>query len=154
MERSALLKSAMKIQPASPVSANEYQENIEQMVVKMNSYMQGREDILDLIGKKNLAMMRDNHANHARFIGSILANYNPEVLVDTVLWVFRAYRSRGFSSNYWAAQLNAWIMILKETLNTDAYKEIYPYYEWMQINIPYFVELSEVDLGLNSSEHS
>lgn len=97
--------------------------------------------------------MKDNHANHVRFIASILKNYNPDVLVDTVLWVFRAYRSHGFTTNYWAAQLNAWITILKETLTPESYKEVYFYYEWMQINIPTFVILSDEKLDASNYLH-
>jgi len=91
-------------------------------------------------------MMKDNHSNHVRFIASILRNNHPDVLVETVLWVFRAYRSHGFTTNYWAAQLNSWIIVLKEILSTDCYAEIYPYYEWMQVNIPIFVKVSNEEL--------
>ncbi len=97
--------------------------------------------------------MKDNHANHVRFIASILRNHNPEILVDTVLWVFRAYRSRGFSSNYWAAQLNTWIEIIKEELSTETYHQVFPLYEWMQLNIPTFVKLSDEKLELPGSLH-
>lgn len=112
-----------------------------------------RPDLNDLIGENNTDMMKDNHANHVRFIASILKNHNSDVLVDTVLWVFRAYRSHGFTSNYWAAQLNAWIVIMKEVLTPESYREVYPYYEWMQINIPSFVLLSDEKLGEANSSH-
>jgi len=88
-------------------------------------------------------MMKDNHANHARFLESIFHEHSPEVLVDTIIWVFRAYRSRNFSSTYWAAQLNTWIEIHKRELSPECFNEIYPYYKWMQINIPVFNSLAE-----------
>ena len=119
----------------------------------MNSLMLERKDLEKLIGKDNERMMKDNHANHVRFIASILKNYNPEVLVDTVLWVFRAYRSHGFSTNYWATQLNSWIIILKEVLSPKSYTEVYPLYEWMQVNIPLFVKLSDEKLDNSNSLH-
>ena len=78
----------------------------------INEKMIGRRDIEILIGKTNIEMMKDNHANHVRFIASLLQNYNPEVFVVTVLWVFRAYRTHGFKSNYWAAQLNSFIEMI------------------------------------------
>ncbi|MDK2977747.1 MAG: hypothetical protein PWP52_461 [Bacteroidales bacterium] len=110
-------------------------------------------DINDLVGEDNLDMMKDNHANHVRFMVSIFKNFDPEVLTDTVLWVFRAYRSRRFHSNYWAAQLNSWIEILKKELSEQTFKEIFPYYEWMQVNIPVFVKLSTEDLESGKSMH-
>ena len=115
--------------------------------------MTEREDILSLIGEKNLNMMKDNHANHARFIASILKNFNPHVLVDTVLWVFRSYRSHEFTSNYWAAQLNNWIALFEKNLSPEDYREILPYYKWMQINIPTFSAISDEALQTPNSEH-
>ena len=86
-------------------------------------------------------------------MASVFKNYNPEVLVETVLWVFRAYRSHGFTTNYWATQLNTWISLLKEMLSPESFSEIYPYYEWMQINIPVFTKLSDEKLELSQSVH-
>ena len=63
--------------------------------------------------------------------------------VDIIIWVFRAYRSRNFSSTYWAAQPNTWIEIHKRELSPECFNEIYPYYKWMQINIPVFNSLAE-----------
>jgi hypothetical protein len=40
---------------------------------------------------------------------SLFGDYHPEVLVETVLWVFRAYRSHGFKLTYWPAQLDMWV---------------------------------------------
>lgn len=115
--------------------------------------MLARADLKELIGESNEAMMQDNHANHVRFIASILKNYNPEVLVDTILWVFRAYRSHRFTTNYWATQLNSWISIMKESLSSETYSEVYPLYEWMQVNIPLFVKLSDEKLDNSHSMH-
>jgi hypothetical protein len=115
--------------------------------------MLNRADLENLIGENNIDMMKDNHSNHVRFISSILKNHNSEVLVDTILWVFRAYRSHGFASNYWSAQLNTWITIFQEVLTAESYQEVYPYYEWMQINIPTFVILSDEKLDQANSLH-
>lgn len=96
-----------------------------------------------LIGIGNHLMMEDNHRNHARFLTSVFKNYNPQVLVETVLWVFRAYRSHGFHLTYWPAQLNLWVKLFKTNLSEDTYNEIYPFYYWMIINQPTFVIESE-----------
>lgn len=57
------------------------------------------ENVSYLSDLNDIEMMKDNHANHVRFVHSILNNPNAEVHTDTVLWVFRAYKSHGFSSN-------------------------------------------------------
>ena len=153
MDKKYLLETAQQLHQVSIDTSHEYLEKAEQLVLKMNLIMVERPDLETLIGVNNMSMMKDNHANHVRFIASILKNHNPDVLVDTVLWVFRAYRSHGFHTNYWAAQLNTWIIVIKEILTPDCYLEVYPYYEWMQINIPVFVTVSDEKLEASNSLH-
>lgn len=153
MTKTELLQTAQLLRQVDARVASEYEQKAEQLNAKINQLMLERADIKELVGEINISMMKDNHANHVRFIASILRNHNPEILVDTVLWVFRAYRSRGFSSNYWAAQLNTWIEIIKEELSTETYHQVFPLYEWMQVNIPTFVKLSDEKLELPGSLH-
>ena len=142
MNKDYLLETASKLQPVNAKAAGEYQEKSPEMVSKLNTLLEKRQDIEKLVGKANREMMKDNHSNHARFIATMLKNYNANVFVETVLWVFNAYQHHGFSSNYWAAQLNTWISILKSELSDEAYREIFPYYEWMQTHIPILVKVS------------
>lgn len=153
MIREDLFLSARKLQQVSEKSAIEFGSKREQLVILMNKKMEKRDDLHQMVGAGNVEMMKDNHANHARFMESIFNNNAPEMLTDTVLWVFRAYRSRNFSSTYWAAQLNTWIEIYKTELSTECYNEIYPYYKWMQINIPTFNKLAEDNLEAPYSAH-
>jgi hypothetical protein len=153
MDKEYLIKSAEKLNQVSEKTANEYQNKRDILISKINEIMLSRPDLESLIGIENINMMKDNHANHVRFISSIIKNFEPEILVETVLWVFRAYRSHGFSTNYWASQLNSWIEILKTHLSDNAYNEILPFYEWMQVNIPLFAKLSDDELDKNLSQH-
>lgn len=146
MDKNYLLETARQLKQVSAQASAEYHQKADQLITKMNAMMLERADLENLVGANNINMMKDNHANHIRFIASILKNHNPDVLVDTILWVFRAYRSHGFTTNYWAAQLNSWIIIMKEVLKPECYAEVYPYYEWMQINIPIFVKVSDEKL--------
>jgi len=122
-------------------------ENMDKLVADMNEKMSNRPDINALVGQDNIRMMKDNHANHLRFVHSILEQYNKQVLVDTVAWVYRSYRSRGFHINYWAAQINTWIDILKESLSKDTFEAIYPLYKWFSISIPHFSLMSDDELN-------
>jgi len=153
MDKQELLASAGKLKQVSDAALSEYRSKSELFVSKMNSMMIKRKDILKLVGEKNLEMMQDNHANHARFMTSIFAQYVPEVFVETILWVFRAYRSHGFTTNYWAAQLNQWILIIQKELQPEILREIKPYYEWMQVHIPIFVQLSDDNLESEYKRH-
>jgi hypothetical protein len=153
MQRKQLFESADQLKQVSGTTYSEYQKKIDLLINRINELMINRPDLENLIGENNTNMMKDNHANHARFIASILKNYNSDILVDSILWVFRAYRSHGFNTNYWSAQLNAWIITLKKILSTESYCEIYPYYEWMQINIAAFVLLSDKKFDAANSLH-
>lgn len=153
MDRDDLIKTAEKLKQVSLKSAAEYNSKMDALVALMNQKMENRPDLLDMVGAGNVEMMKDNHANHARFLESIFKQHSPEILTDTVLWVFRAYRSRNFRSTYWAAQLNTWIEIYKKELSPECFQEIYPYYNWMQINIPTFNKLAEDELDAPLSAH-
>lgn len=153
MDRNFLKESASQLKPISKASAFEYSQKEEQLIAKMNICMLERKDIEQLIGKNNIEMMKDNHSNHVRFMVSVFQNFNSDVLIETILWVFRAYRSHHFTTNYWATQLNTWINLLKTELSPDCYQEIIPYYYWMQLNIPIFVKLSDEKLDSTQSLH-
>ena len=139
MERNLLLESANKISKVSDNSIKEYVDKMDILNAKMNESMLGRKDIFELIGgEKNIRTMKDIHYNNLHFVASILQTPNTETLVDTTLWEFRAYMSRGFVSNYWAAQISTWIQLLKENISEKAFNEILSIYNWYSVNIPQF----------------
>ncbi len=105
--------------------------------------MLARSDVDKLVGPDNRKMMTDNHANHARFVTAILARMDSEQLVDTVLWVFGAYRAHGFQKTYWSAQLNTWVEALRAELSPAAFADVYPLYDWFIIHQPSFFALTE-----------
>jgi len=143
-----LILSASKLkQPTAEVAA-EFSQKRDMLALKINEIFSKRNDIVSLIGENNISMMEDNHRNHARFLESVFTDYNPEVLVTTVLWVFRAYRTHGFHLSYWPAQLDTWVEIFKTELSKEAFAEIYPFYNWMIINQPAFANLSDIAIDL------
>ncbi len=154
MDKDYLLKTARELKQSDAKTAGEYRKKSDKLILQINKKMQEKPEIYDLIGgENNFGMMLDNHGNHVRFIASILKNYNPDVFVETVLWVFRAYRSRGFTTNYWATQMNTWMEILKEEFTPDIFNQIYPAYEWMQTNIPVFAKVSHENSETPNSMH-
>lgn len=143
MNRDHLQKTASKLKQPSNKTCDEYITKTELMAADLNRIMTSRADVLKMVGTENLSMMEDNHRNHARFMCSVFTDYEPDVLIETVIWVFRAYRQHGFNLTYWPAQLDQWVIILKENLTEEAYKEIYPFYDWMIVNQPVFVAESD-----------
>ncbi len=143
MIKDRLIRTAMEIPQPPAEAVAEYERQRDRLVADVNRRLEERLDFEGLVGEENRDMMRDNHANHARFVRSILTDFDPQVLVETVLWVFRAYRSRGFSDNYWAAQLNAWLDAMTAVLSPDSVAAIAPLYDWFIVHIPAFTFLSQ-----------
>ncbi|MEZ4600897.1 MAG: hypothetical protein R2940_14005 [Syntrophotaleaceae bacterium] len=153
LKKGELIRSAGKLQQPSLEAAKEYEAVREEMAARINAILSRRKDLDALIGPGNLEMMQDNHRNHARFFSSLFTSYSPEVLVETVLWVFRAYRSHGFHEDYWMVQLDSWMEVLESSLSEAAFLEIAPFYRWLIFNHIWFVVLSEADPGQTFSQH-
>ena len=138
MKKEDLLQSAKKLKQPSIEAIAEIVSKADAMTSTLNERLSRRDDLVHLIGEGNLDMMYDNHRNHVRFMISLFKDYSPVVFTETVLWVFRAYRSHGFKLTYWPAQLDTWVDIFKNELSQESFDQIYPFYEWMIVNNPLF----------------
>ncbi len=153
MTQEQLKQSAHALIPPSSDAAIEFAKKSEVLAEKMNEYFELRTDLQELIGDKNIDMMKNNHRNHAKFMKSLLANYSGDVLTETVLWVFRAYRNHGFNLAYWPAQLDIWTKLMKENMSESSCSEILPIYEWMIVHNPIFAKLSDEVVLKNIPKH-
>lgn len=151
MKKENLLQSASSLNQPSAKALNEFSEKAETFAKIINEHFLQRHDLESLVGKDNAEMMCDNHRNHLRFMMSLFTHYEPQVLVETVLWVFRAYRSHGFKLTYWPAQLDNWVAIFRKELSADVFDEIYPFYHWMIVNNPAFAMLSDQAISEDTS---
>ena len=143
MNKVELVKTASALQQPSAEAIAEFSEKADAMINKLNQRFSQRKDIDQLIGERNLNMMHENHRNHVRFMISLFNDYDPVVFTETVLWVFRAYRSHGFKLTYWPAQLDSWVEIFKNELSQECFNQIYPFYHWMIVNNPIFAMISD-----------
>lgn len=140
---SSIIQTAEKLKEPSVEAQEAFSRKLETLVAKGNEVMVSRPDLAKLIGEDNREMAENNNHNFARFMESIFLVYDPNTLVETVLWVFRAYRSHGFKTTYWAANLDIWVTLLKEELNPEYFDEIVPFYKWLIVNIPKFARLTD-----------
>lgn len=46
-------------------------------------------------------------------MAALIQKFEPKVLVETVIWVFRKYINHGFYVDYWYFQIKNWDEILK-----------------------------------------
>lgn len=143
MKKEELVKTASALKQPSAEAIAEFSEKADGMIDRLNQRFSQRKDIDQLIGEGNLDMMHDNHRNHIRFMISLFKEYDPVVFTETVLWVFRAYRSHGFKLTYWPAQLDNWVELFKDELSPECFNQIYPFYHWMIVNNPIFALISD-----------
>ncbi len=143
MERDTVLKTAEALAQPSSAAAQAFIDHGAGIAAELAQRLAARPDIDRLVGAGNVEMMRDNARNMTRFMGSVFTHFDPAVLVDTVIWVFRAYQSHGFASQFWSAELNLTIEIIEETLAGETACELVPFFDWLVINVPAFTALAE-----------
>jgi hypothetical protein len=148
MNRQHLQQTACQLRQPPPSAAAEFEAIRYSLAEELSRRMAARPDLERLIGSGNLPMMQDNSRNFCRFMSSLFQAYEPEVLVDTALWVFRAYRAHGFHTTYWPANLSTFVEILRERLAPATCQTIEPFLDWLIVNIPTFVKLSDEALAI------
>ena len=143
MNKLSLIHSASSLKEISPQAAAEFEDVVEACAVELTLAMRKEPDLADIIGEGNTEVMETNHGNHFRYMSATAALFDPQSFVETVLWVLRTYRARGFSVRYWDIMLPIATTILSRRLGADAFEEIRPFYDWLLAHIPAFARLSE-----------
>lgn len=143
MTHDDLIASACQLKSVSASSLAEFSAKREILAAAVNGEMAARSDLLKLVGLDGKSMSEDNNRNFSLFMESLFSEFQPEVLVHTVLWVFRTYRAHGFFPTYWPANLDCWRRQMQQELSTSALAEVLPYYEWLILNIPSFTLLTD-----------
>ncbi|MBB5020796.1 hypothetical protein [Desulfurispira natronophila] len=141
MDRQTLITKAQFLVPVPFSAAREYSMYSRLLAAEVTRRLMEREDIEKHIGSCNSSAMEDNHRNHSLFMASLLGNYHPETLIDTVLWVMKVYRSRGFSRSYWELQLRTWLEVLPQYLSPESNEAIAPFYRFLLAQVDAFDEL-------------
>ena len=77
------------------IAALSYSENQTRLVDFVNTVLEGRDDLTDLIGDSPIRTMHDNHRNHASFMANVCLLNDFTLLARFVPWVYRAYHNRG-----------------------------------------------------------
>lgn len=147
MNQDHLIETARRLKQPPADAAQAFESLRETLAEELNRRMGARPDLEKLIGTNNRAMMQDNSRNLCRFMATMFRAYEPEVLVQTVLWVFRAYRAHGFQTTYWAANLDTLVEILRQHLTPAGFQAVYPFFDWLIVNIPLFVKVSDRQLS-------
>lgn len=146
MTKDELIASARHLATAPAAATAEFDSLRDALAAELSRRMLLRPDVERLVGIGNLEMLENNSHNMFRFIGSMLHSFDPTVLTETALWVFRAYRAHGFQLSYWPANLDTAVQVLRRQLSLAAFAAVYPFFEWLIVHNPAFVALSDAAL--------
>jgi hypothetical protein len=152
MKKDELIRSAQLLKAPLAPATQEFERKVDAVAAELTRRMLARPDLERLIGADNQSMMENNSRNFCRFMVSLFKNYEPAVFVETALWAFRAYRAHGFQISYWPANLDTLVQILKEELKEPEYGEVYPFFNWLIVHIPAFVQISDGALREGAGE--
>ncbi len=128
-----IINKAKDITAISDKTYKEMEYNLKTLEILMNKEFFKRTDLNTLIND-NIELIKDNHTNHLRFMLNIMKNYDPEVFINVVSWVFDTYTKRDISTDYWYVQLTTFLKIYKENLSDSSYNEISPFYDFLLKN--------------------
>lgn len=106
----------------------EFTDRIQELIQFVNTQIENRDDLNVLLGGRPIELLRQNHVNHAKFMSSIFALKSGAGFVETVTWVYRAYRGRGIPVDYFPIALEAWkqgVNIYLSPHNTNGITNIY-----------------------------
>ena len=143
MDKPALMKSASALKEVSPQAAAQFERVVESCAAALTQAMKLVPELDSLVGEGNLEVMETNHGNHFRYMNATTSLFDPISFVETILWVLRTYRARGFSVRYWEFMLPRASDILSRHLDPAHYEEIKPFYDWLGGNVPAVARLGE-----------
>lgn len=143
MTREELAASLAQIAPPSIAAACQFAERRVRLVERVDELLLLRPDLDALIGVNNRERMLRNHRNHALFMSTLLADYDPERLLNILLWLFPAYHAHGFRLAYWEVELAAWLKVLPELLDEALWREIEPIYRWIAAHLAPLARLGQ-----------
>lgn len=134
-------------------AAESYSASRSKLKKFVDEELANRDDIDELIGYNSREMMKDNHENHIQFMSNVFHFNEYRLLSDIVPWVYKTYRKKGFSYDYFPVELEAWKQAVKTILGAEKAGSIIKIYDWMKESHDDFItasqKLSMDDASLN-----
>jgi methanogenic corrinoid protein MtbC1 len=147
-----IIASSSQLSKISHEAAEAYAQATDRLLNNVNEQLEEHSKIKELIGRNPLDLMHNNHKNHATFMTAVFRINSFELLARTIPWVYRAYHARGFSYDYFPAELVAWQIAVHDCLVSPSHKaEINAVYKWMVQQHEQMIQLSLSGDGLSFS---
>ena len=138
-----LFEQGRELPQVSLAAALEYQNQMEPMRWQVDTALSERPDIMSLIGRSPLEMMKANHRYHVQFMATVFRLNAYNLLPRIMVWVYRSYHSHGFSYDYFPVELAAWKKAVSAQLGLEAAAEVNRIYQWMLDRHPEVIRLAE-----------
>ena len=150
-----ILAGCRELPIVSSDAAEAYARATYRLLDHVNCQLEANPEIRKLIGRNPLELMQAIHRHHVELMSSVFKINSVELLIRTVPWVYRAYHARGFSYDYFPAELMAWQAAIHECLDQPAHiAEILAVYKWMDQHHEDMVKLALTGEGLSFSVKS
>lgn len=138
-----ILASCRELAEIPPDAAEAFIQARNRLRDNVNSQLEVNPKIGELTGRNPLELIRNHLKNHAMLMAAVLRMNSFELLPQTIPWIYRTYHARGFSYDYFPAELVAWQIAIYECLDHSVPKaEILAVYKWMLQHHEDMVELS------------
>lgn len=144
----ALILSARSLPEVSQSAAAEYYEKLEVMREQVDRQLTATPALELLIGANPLIIMYDNHRNHAQFMANVFRFNTLALLARIAVWVYKTYRTHGFSYDYFPVELTAWQRAVTEHLSTKSAREVNRVYQWLLDQHEVLIALSQQNLKI------
>ena len=112
-------------------TAEHYRSCKDAMAVAVSRRIAAHPRLNEFLGGNPLRLLEANHRNHAAFMVEVFIANDRSLLEDALPWVYSAYHNQGIAFEYFAAELEAWIAVIGETLPAEDAAAILPVYRWM-----------------------
>ena len=140
--------SSDRLFSVSPAAAQAYYDMSDRLVAWVRDELEANADIPALIGGNQRELVRDGLNNHVAFLATVLWQNSSELLVKVVPWMYRVYRARGFSYDYFPIEFAAWKKGVHECLGGPHCVEICNVYDQLMTIHPDNMQRSESNQGL------
>lgn len=137
-----IIAKAAMLEKIPTAAADRYESRLNVLVEEVNRLLAARQDIELLIGRNPLSLMEMNHTHHAKFMTTVFRTNSFELLARTVPWVYRVYRARGFSYDYFVIELQTWRDLVERLLPSAEARLLAAVYTWMLTNHEAMITLS------------
>ncbi len=118
--------------PIVPENAvDEYKKQATVLLEMVNSTVQSHYPPDTTAAGDPINLMTDNHRNHLLLMSNAMVLRDFDFLIKNMMWAYRTYQARGFSSDYFRVVNRAFYHAVQNTLKKEDAAPIMAIYDWM-----------------------